>query len=295
MNVRKPLVSILVNCYNGERYLKKAIQSIIFQTYKNWEVIFWDNCSTDKSSVILKSFKDKRIKYFKSKVHTSLYKARNYAFQNSRGDFIAFLDVDDYWISKNLECQIDSFEDIHVGISCSHFLIKNENNKKFKKRQTKIYGNFSTSHLLKNYDIGLATLVIRRVALSNLNSKYPFDSRFSIIGDFDIVIKISQKWKINTINKILSVIRIHKNNFTSKNMEILVYEFKLWIKNNSILRNKFKTEFEFIHNRYLYYKAILLIKKSKKIKALDIFLKLPFGRFKLVLLLKLIFLKIIKI
>lgn len=293
MNEKKPLVSILVNCHNGEKYLKKTIKSIIFQTYKNWEVIFWDNCSTDKSSVILKSFKDKRIKYFKSNVHTTLYKARNYAFQKSRGDFIAFLDVDDYWSPKNLEHQIDSFEDICVGISCTHFLIKNENNKKFKKRQTDIYGDFATSHLLKNYNIGLATLIIRRIALSNLHNKCPFDSRYSIIGDFDIVIKISQKWKINTVNKILSVIRIHNNNFTKKNMQILVYEFKLWIKNNSILRKKFKTDFKFILHRYLYYKAILLIKKSQKIKALNIFLRMPFGRFKLVLLLKLILSKVI--
>jgi glycosyltransferase involved in cell wall biosynthesis len=290
---KKPLITILVNCYNGEKYLKKAIQSIIFQTYKNWEVIFWDNCSTDKSSAIIKSFKDKRIKYFKSKKHTTLYKARNYAFQKSRGDLIAFLDVDDYWNPKNLEYQIDSFEDSRVGISCAHFLIKNENTKKIKKRQTDVYEGFATGHLLKNYNIGLATLIIRRLALSNLHNKYPFDSRFSIIGDFDIIIKISQKWKINTINKILSVIRIHNNNFTKKNIEILVYEFKLWIKNNLILRKKFKTEFKFIVHRYLYYKAILMIQKKKKIKALNIFLRIPFGRLKFILLLKIILSKVI--
>lgn len=292
---KEPLVSILVNCYNGERFLKKTIQSIIFQTYKNWELIFWDNCSTDKSLDILKSFKDKRIKYFKSKIHTTLYKARNYAFQKSKGDFIAFLDVDDYWISKNLEYQILSFKDDRVGISCSHFLLKDENNKKFKKRKTKTYVDFATSHLLKHYDIGLATLVIRRSALLEIHSRCPFDSRFSIIGDFDIVIKVTQKWKINTVNKILSVVRIHKNNFTLKNIELLVYEYKLWIINNSILKNKFRAEFKFINNKYLYYKAILFIKKSKKIKALDILLKLPFGRFKLVLLLKIMLSGIIKI
>ena len=62
-----PLVSIIMNCYNGQKYLREAVQSVINQTYKNWEIIFWDNQSKDKSSQILKSFKDKRIKYFKSK------------------------------------------------------------------------------------------------------------------------------------------------------------------------------------------------------------------------------------
>ena len=62
-NRSDPLVSIIMNCYNGEKYLKEAIRSVINQTYKNWEIIFWDNQSKDKSSQILKSFKDKRIKY----------------------------------------------------------------------------------------------------------------------------------------------------------------------------------------------------------------------------------------
>ena len=63
----KPLVSIIMNCHNGEKFLKESIQSIISQKYKKWELIFWDNKSTDESAKILKSFKDKRIRYFKSK------------------------------------------------------------------------------------------------------------------------------------------------------------------------------------------------------------------------------------
>ena len=63
----KPLVSIIMNCYNGEKYLKHSIKSIINQKYVNWELIFWDNKSTDNSAKILKKFKDKRIKYFYAK------------------------------------------------------------------------------------------------------------------------------------------------------------------------------------------------------------------------------------
>ena len=61
-----PLISIIMNCYNGEKYLQEALDSVINQTYKNWEIIFWDNQSTDNSSFILKSYKDHRIKYFYS-------------------------------------------------------------------------------------------------------------------------------------------------------------------------------------------------------------------------------------
>ena len=60
-------VSIIMNCYNGENYLDESLNSAINQTYKNWELIFYDNCSTDKSVTILEKYKDKRIKYFKSK------------------------------------------------------------------------------------------------------------------------------------------------------------------------------------------------------------------------------------
>ena len=58
---KTPLVSIIMNCYNGDKYLRKSIKSIISQSYKNWELIFWDNMSEDNSRNILKSFKDKRI------------------------------------------------------------------------------------------------------------------------------------------------------------------------------------------------------------------------------------------
>ena len=73
----QPLVSIIMNCFNGEKYLKNAIDSVILQTYKNWELIFWDNRSVDKSAEIFKSYKDKRFKYYYASQHTPLYDARN--------------------------------------------------------------------------------------------------------------------------------------------------------------------------------------------------------------------------
>ena len=57
-----PLISIIMNCYNGEKYLQEALDSVINQTYKNWELIFWDNQSTDKSANIVHSYNDNRIK-----------------------------------------------------------------------------------------------------------------------------------------------------------------------------------------------------------------------------------------
>ena len=101
--LKKPLISIIINCYNGEKFLKNAIRSVLNQTYKNWEIIFFDNNSKDKSVKILKGFKDKRIKFYstQNKNLLPLYKARNLATQKAKGRFITFLDVDDTWKKIN--------------------------------------------------------------------------------------------------------------------------------------------------------------------------------------------------
>ena len=73
----KKLVSVLVNCHNGEKYLKEAINSILNQSYPNFEIIFFDNNSTDRSLEIIKSYNDQRINIYKSKNLIPLYEARN--------------------------------------------------------------------------------------------------------------------------------------------------------------------------------------------------------------------------
>ena len=93
----KKLVSILVNCHNGEKYLNEAIDSILKQSYQNFEIIFFDNASTDKSLNIIKNYQDIRINIYQSKDFLTLYEARNKALDYCKGDFISFLDVDDFW------------------------------------------------------------------------------------------------------------------------------------------------------------------------------------------------------
>ena len=85
----KGLISIIMNCHNGETYLKEAIQSVLNQSYKNWELIFWDNNSTDKSAQIFQSFQDKRLKYFFTK-KVSLYVSRNAAIKKQKVIMLLF-------------------------------------------------------------------------------------------------------------------------------------------------------------------------------------------------------------
>ena len=119
--MKKPLVSVIINCLNGEKYLKKCIKSVLNQTYKNFEIIFWDNQSTDASKEILLKFKDQRIKYFNSKKILDLSEARNKAIKVSKGSYITFLDVDDWYIPKKLELQLKEFsKNENIGVICSN-------------------------------------------------------------------------------------------------------------------------------------------------------------------------------
>lgn len=95
MQPDQPLVSVLMNCYNGEKYLRAALDSVLAQTYQNWELVFWDNQSTDDSAAICKNYADSRIRYFYASEHTELGPARIQAFQQMRGEFVAVLDADD--------------------------------------------------------------------------------------------------------------------------------------------------------------------------------------------------------
>ena len=102
------LVSIIMNCHNSEHYLKEAIDSVYAQTYSNWEIIFWDNASTDSSAKIAQSY-DSKLKYYRGGSLVPLYTARNLALEKCQGDAIAFLDCDDVWLNTKLDHQINKY------------------------------------------------------------------------------------------------------------------------------------------------------------------------------------------
>ena len=104
------LVSIILNCKNGEEYLDETLKSIKNQKYKNWELIFFDNNSSDKSYKIYKKNYDTRFRYFKSFKNLKLYKARNLALRKCRGNIIAFIDADDLWTKVYLSSRKNFFK-----------------------------------------------------------------------------------------------------------------------------------------------------------------------------------------
>lgn len=102
------LVSIITPSYNSSRFISQTIESILSQTYTNWELLITDDCSTDKTREIVKSYqrKDPRIKFFQLKENSGPGVARNHSIEMAKGRFIAFCDSDDRWYPEKLEKQL---------------------------------------------------------------------------------------------------------------------------------------------------------------------------------------------
>lgn len=225
---QEPLVSVLMNCYNGERYLREAVDSVLAQTYQNWELVFWDNQSTDQSAEIFKSYQDPRLKYFYAPVHTDLGGGRAKAWEYLTGDFIAVLDADDVWLPQKLEKQLPLFNDPEVGVAISDTLFFNE------KTEKPLYaGKYPPTgwvfeKLLTGYFVSLETVIIRRSTALKLSRA--FDPDFSFIADFDLIVRLSRISKLALYPEILAKWRVHKGSDTWRYPSAFIEEKDRWIE-----------------------------------------------------------------
>ena len=118
------MISIITPCHNSQIFLGATIQSVLSQTYPNWELIIVDDCSTDNSVDIIQNYarKDDRIKYFRTdKSSGSPTLPRNIGIEHAKGRYIAFLDSDDAWLPDKLEKQVKLFDDERVAIVFSDY------------------------------------------------------------------------------------------------------------------------------------------------------------------------------
>ena len=236
MQNKKKLISIVLNCYNGAQYLDAALNSVLNQTYKNWELIFWDNLSTDDSKNIFDSFKSKKFKYFKSKKHVPLYKAKNLAIKKCKGKYITFIDSDDTWESNKLKKQIKLFSNKKIGIAYGNMWIRSENNNRSKVYwKKKLPEGFIYNELIKNYCIGIISVMIKKEIMTGKNKI--FNERFNHIGDFDLFLKLSKKYKFAAVQSPVATYRIHGKNLSFIKRKNEIKELNDWVKQN---RNRLK-------------------------------------------------------
>ncbi|CAG0957957.1 UDP-Glc:alpha-D-GlcNAc-diphosphoundecaprenol beta-1,3-glucosyltransferase WfgD [Anaerolineae bacterium] len=205
-----PLVSIVMNCFNGEHYLRVAIDSVFAQTYGNWEIVFFDNASTDSSEAIARSYGEK-LHYFRSEQTMSLGAARNAAIKNARGELIAFLDTDDRWLPDKLASPVAVFRDNpQVDFVYSNYYIlhaasaRTELGLRRPQPEGDVFGAF-----LRHYPVNLQTVMVRGSALHNLNVL--FDPALQLAEEYDLFMRLLYVSKARYLKQPTAVYRVHDN------------------------------------------------------------------------------------
>lgn len=158
--MKNPLVSIIMPAYNAERFIRESIESVIDQTYKEWELLVINDFSNDLTKVIIEDYckKDKRIKLLEQEKNKGVVKARNRGIKESKGKYIAFLDSDDLWKNNKLEIQIKYMQTNKIYMTYTGYSYISEGGKFIKKIH--IPKSLNYKQALKGNQIGCLTVVI---------------------------------------------------------------------------------------------------------------------------------------
>ncbi len=294
--MKSDLVSVIINCYNSEKFLKSTLDSLISQTYKKWELIFYDNCSSDNSLKIFKKFKDKRFKYFKSKKFEGLGLARKNAFLKAKGKYITFLDSDDLWLKNKLKTQLKYFNNEKVGFVISNSVFFNEKNEKNYFKTGKVFKDKIFYDLIENYFISFDSIILKSEFIKKLD--HSLDKRFDIIHDMDLIIRLSKICEMRYAPFALSKWRMRNDSLSFNSFGKIIKEKKFFIKK---INKKYKNDTKFLKSKKIFMDALnrqeilyLLTKKDySKILRLTKKLKFNFKNFILFLVIFLPFKKFI--
>ena len=230
---KNPKISVIVNCLNGSKFVEKCLKNILNQTYKDIEIIFWDNNSTDNSFNIANKINSKKIKIFKSRQTDKLYSARNKAIKRSKGEYLAFLDIDDFWYKSKLKEQVEKLKITKADLVFTEYInLKNE--KRTRIRSRFIHGKDFIKEILIYMPISISTILVKKKSAKAIGY---FNEKYEIIGDLDFYFRFCQKYKISSIDKPLAQYLMHGENFSLKKMLLRVKEIRHWLNN---LSNKHK-------------------------------------------------------
>lgn len=265
-----PRVSVIMNCLNCSQYVQDAIESVYAQTFPDWEIIFWDNASTDSSGEIAQRF-NSRLRYFRGEQTVPLGGARNLALRQARGEFIAFLDCDDLWLPEKLERQLPLFGDPKVGLVYSNSIYFNDRSGRSRllyRTGTPPRGSVFEA-LLSRYFLCLGTVVIRRATLHGLAEW--FDPRFNLAEEADLFIRIAHDWNADYVPHALAKWRIHRQSWTWTRGHLLAEELSLMVEKYEALYENFDTayhaEIARMRARISFYEALKDWKQGRNAQA----------------------------
>lgn len=203
-----------MNCHNSARFLGEAIESVFQQTHTEWEIIFWDNRSTDASAEIARRYEGK-LRYFRGEEFLQLGAARNEAIGRARGEFVALLDCDDVWLPEKLERQVPLLEaDPALGMVFSDSFFIDEDGEVLGTAFGRVAppaGDPFRALLSGRNFIPCLTVLIPRRALEKVGG---FNPTLRYVEDYDLFLRISRSHGIAHVNEPVAKYRLHGTNLT---------------------------------------------------------------------------------
>ncbi len=209
------LVSVIIATYNRSHYLPEAIESVLNQTYKDFEIIVVDDGSTDETRTVVKRY-GKRVGYIYQE-NAGVLSARNTGIKNSKGVFLAFLDDDDLWLERMLERTVETLEksgeDVGVAyVDCRYFK-ESERNKLINKGMRHYSGDVFDELLKANF-MPINTVLIKKECIDKVGG---FDETIEGYEDWDLLLRIAfAGFKFEFIDERLSFIRVHDTHMSSR-------------------------------------------------------------------------------
>lgn len=205
-----PLVSIIVPVYNAGKYIAETLDSVLAQTYSNWELIIVNDGSTDNTLQLIENYsgKDKRISFI-TKPNTGVSDTRNTGITKAKGEFIAFLDADDVWLLNNLEKKIDYLKNHHdIDFVFSNMLQADQHLQDQTLAPKGKDGNIFEDLLLWNGEVipgPSSNLLVRKKCL---DAGIRFDKRLTTIADQNFTVQLAAKFKGKLLDEALWIYRI---------------------------------------------------------------------------------------
>lgn len=229
-----PLISVNICCYNSEPFIKETINSVLRQTFRDFEIIAIDDGSTDRTGEIIKAFSDSRIHYYYQQ-NQGLAKARNKSLSLSRGKYVALLDHDDRWLPTKLEKQVSLLErlpSIKMLYSDCYVVYSDTGEKELYSTFTKYHrGEGALKWLFFGNYIPLPTIVFCRETALKAKG---FDPELKLAEDYDFVIKMATYGGIDYIDEPLAEYYIHATNKSRESIAMQEEELRILNNNESL-------------------------------------------------------------
>jgi len=207
-------ISIIVPTFNRAHMVTETIDSVLGQTFKDFELIVIDNFSNDTTEQVIKKYQDKRLRFFRHENGGVVALNRNYGINQARGEYIAFCDDDDLWLPDKLEKQIHEFEkDNHLGIVCTNAVMFDDTGNLGSFNGSAITAkDFTLKSLLRFSPIICSSVLVRKSALNDVGLMDTSPDIFTA-EDYELWLRIASKYNIKYIDEPLVRYRVHAGGY----------------------------------------------------------------------------------